>query len=313
MPLMTPPTRISTLCIVAHAPLPARALTALEASPFGPFAIRVCATMPEATTLLADGSADALIVDASCDAVTAQAIGLAASDTAVLVLAVDPVPDAVITWLQCGVQEVLVASDLLDAALPQRVRAAIERHRVKREARHRYATDLNTGLPHQQQLIEHMSHLLALREREPSPMALLVLRIEGLATTEARLGREAANVLRRKVAVRLRAGVRASDVVASLGEDSFSVLLAAMLAASDAQHVGNKLLASLTTPFKVAGQDVALAVSLGIAQYPQDGRQPQALLTRAVGLATSSAAQGRAGFANFTESGGIGPAAANDD
>ena len=313
MPLMTPPTRMPTLCIVAHAPLPALALTALEASPFGPFAIRVCTTMPEAMMLSADGSTDALIVDLRGDAVPAQAIGLAALDTAVLVLAVDPTPAAVVAWLQCGVQEVLVASDLLDAALPQRVRAAIERKQHQREARHGYATDLGTGLPHQQQLIEHMSHLLALREREPSPMALLVLRIEGLATTEARLGREAANVLRRKVAVRLRAGVRASDVVASLGEDSFAVLLAAMLAASDAQHVGAKLLASLTTPFKVAGQDVALAVSLGIAQYPQDGRQPQALLTRAVGLAASGAAQGRAGFANFTESGGIGPAAANDD
>jgi hypothetical protein len=37
-------------------------------------------------------------------------------------------------------------------------------------------------------------------------MALIVLRIEGLAATEARLGTESANVLRRKVAVRLRSG-----------------------------------------------------------------------------------------------------------
>ena len=149
--------------------------------------------------------------------------------------------------------------------------------------------------------------LLVARDDPAAAIARLKSHEDGLSA------REAANVLRRKVAVRLRAGVRASDVVASLGEDSFSVLLAAMLAASDAQHVGAKLLASLTTPFKVAGQDVALAASLGIAQYPQDGRQPQALLNRAVGLAASGEAQGRAGFANFTESGGIGPAAANDD
>ena len=40
------------------------------------------------------------------------------------------------------------------------------------DARKAYATDLETGLPHQQQLIEHMSHLLALREREPAATRL---------------------------------------------------------------------------------------------------------------------------------------------
>ena len=53
-------------------------------------------------------------------------------------------------------------------------------------------------------------------------MAVLVLRVEGLETITARFGREAANVLRRKLAVRLRAGVRANDVVASLGDDSYA-------------------------------------------------------------------------------------------
>lgn len=296
MPLMTPPTRIPTLCIVAHAPLPARALTALEASPFGPFAIRVCTTMPEATTLLADASTDALIVDASCDAVTAQAIGLAALDTAVLVLAVDPTPAAVIAWLRCGVQEVLVAIDLLDAALPQRVRAAIERKQHQREARHGYATDLNTGLPHQQQLIEHMSHLLALREREPAAMALLALRIEGLGATEARLGTEAANVLRRKVAVRLRSGLRASDVVASVGSDCFVVLLAWIDDPANADRVAIKLAQSLQRPFSIAGQDVAVAVCAGVAQYPQHGKDAETLMRRALGQAGDGQAMGRAGL-----------------
>jgi diguanylate cyclase (GGDEF)-like protein len=153
---------------------------------------------------------------------------------------------------------------------------------------------LETGLPHQQQLVEHMSHLLALREREPAPMALLVLRIEGLALAQQRLGADAAHVLRRKLGVRLRAGVRASDVVAALGDDSFGVLLAALLAPADAQRVGAKLLAALKAPLTIAGQDVAIAVALGVAQYPQDGVQPDALLRRAAGLAASAAAQGRA-------------------
>ena len=111
---------------------------------------------------------------------------------------------------------------------------------LERAARKAYATDLATGLPNHAQLLEHMTHLLALREREPAPMALLVLRIEGLSTTEAALGAEAANVLRRKVAVRLRAGLRASDVVASIGADAFAVLLAWIDAPADGMRVASQ-------------------------------------------------------------------------
>ncbi|TXC65828.1 GGDEF domain-containing protein [Piscinibacter aquaticus] len=150
-----------------------------------------------------------------------------------------------------------------------------------------------TGLPHRQQLVEHMSHLIALRERQPAPMAILVLRIEGIETAAARLGHEAANVLRRKIAVRLRAGVRASDVVASLGDDSYAVLLAALLAPGDAAHVGAKLLTQLRKPFQVAGQEVSVSAALGIALHLRDGAQPEALLARASALAAAAPAEGR--------------------
>jgi diguanylate cyclase (GGDEF)-like protein len=215
--------------------------------------------------------------------------------------------------MRAGAQDVLSPDDLAGPGLAFRVRAAIERKKREREARTAYATDLQTGLPHRQQLVEHMSHLLALREREPAPMAVLVLRVEGLATVAARMGPEAVQVLRRKVAVRLRAGVRASDVVASLGEDSYAVLLASVLTPADAQRVGQKLLGAMHTPLRVNGQDVPLATALGLSNFPEDGSQPDALLQRAIGLAASSQAQGRAGMANFVESGGQGGGAANDD
>jgi diguanylate cyclase (GGDEF)-like protein len=214
-------------------------------------------------------------------------------------------------WLQKGAQEVVTSAEMKDLSWPRRLRAAVERQRVRAATRQAFATDVHTGLPHVGQLIEHMSHLLALREREPAPMALLVLRIEGLATTMARLGIEAAGTLRRKVAVRLRAGVRASDVVASVGDDSFAVLLSQIDTPADAERVGRKLLGSLGETFKVGGVDLAVATALGIAAYPADGTQPDMLLRRAAGLAASAQATGRAGHANRLERGAA--SAANDE
>ena len=323
---MTLPTQPSgPLRVVTQIALPASAAVALEMSGLGPFAVVVGEGQDEWLAHIAEGGCDALILidhDAGDGAGRVDGIGIgdaldlataAAADVAIVVVAAELDPVRVLDWLRRGAQDVLRRGELRAPSLPLRLRAAIERKRLQRLARTAYATDVDTGLPHQQQLIEHMSQLIALREREPAPMAVLALRIEGLATTEARLGRAAANVLRRKVAVRLRAGVRASDVVASLTDDHYAVLLGSILTPADAARVGAKLLKSLLEPFQVTGHDMALAVAIGIGQYPQDGLQPEPLLRRALGLAAASQAQGRAGFANFGEAGRADLGAANDE
>jgi diguanylate cyclase (GGDEF)-like protein len=229
-------------------------------------------------------------------------------DAAVVVVAPEPGLADALRLVHLGVQDVLPPREAQPASLARAVRLAVERKRIERFARKAYATDLATGLPNHAQLMEHMSHLLALREREPAAMALLALRIDGLVATEARLGAESANVLRRKVAVRLRSGLRASDVVASVGADSFVVLLAWIDDPANAERVATKLAQSLQRPFTVAGQDVAVAVSAGVAQYPQHGKEAEVLLRKAMGQAGENRAIGRAGLSQHS-----GSAAANDD
>jgi diguanylate cyclase (GGDEF)-like protein len=260
--------------------------------------LAVSAAAPfEVTSLATDTAFDAGDFDA---VLLPRHTGLAdlpahAAATALVVIAEGDDAAPLLGWLRQGAADVVGLHDLRSPGFGARLRVAVERRRIEREARQAYATDLATGLPHRQQLVEHMSHLIALRERQPAPMAILVLRIEGLETAAARLGHEAANVLRRKIAVRLRAGVRASDVVASLGDDCYAVLLAALLAPGDAAHVGAKLLSQLRKPFQVAGQDAAVSAALGIALHLRDGAQPEALLARASALAAAAPAEGRLG------------------
>jgi diguanylate cyclase (GGDEF)-like protein len=309
---MNSPTPSKTFSIVSLHPLSPAQLRALANSEWGQFDVLVLSSVSDLAHI--GGVAAAMLVTPA-QLESALTVWPAAACPAILVVADQPSAAQVVQWAQWGVQDVLTVKACAQVSLGQRLLAAMERHRLTQELRatgvSAYATDLDTGLPHEQQLMEHMSQLMALRERQPSPMALLVLRIEGLATVQARWGADAAHALRRKVAVRLRAGVRASDVVAFLGDDCFSVLLSTMLAPGDAVQVGAKLTAALHAPFKISGTDVAVSAALGIAQYPEDGSHAQALLQRAVGLANSSTAQGRVGFANFNEAGGA--TAANDD
>ncbi len=277
---------LESLRILVPEPLGEGVQASLAVSAAGPF---------DVMSLPADAPFDAGDFDA---VLLLQRTGLAdlpahAAATALVVVAEGEDAAPLLDWLRQGAADVVGVHDLRSPGFGARLRVAVERRRIEREARQAYATDLATGLPHRQQLVEHMSHLIALRERQPAPMAVLVLRIEGFESVAARFGREAANVLRRKLAVRLRAGVRASDVVAALGDDSYAVLLAALLAPGDAAHVGAKLLTVLRAPFQVAGQEALLAAALGIALHLRDGAQPEALLARAAALAAGAPAEGR--------------------
>jgi diguanylate cyclase (GGDEF)-like protein len=286
----------------------------LWGSPYGPFVLHPVPGLDDAARELQSRPHDALLIElpTAADLAALQtwpALSHAVLDAAVVLVHAEPEVPTVLSLLQFGVQDVLPPTDA--PGLARALRLAIERKRIEMAARKAYATDLATGLPNHMQLLEHMTHLVALRAREPAPMALIVLRVEGLAATAAALGAEAANVLKRKVAVRLRSGLRASDVVASIGGDAFAVLLARIDAPDDGERVAAKLAQSLAQPFSVTGRERSLSVRVGLAQFPAHGDRVEDLMRRALGQAASVATVGRADYAHAADRGPS--AAANDE
>jgi diguanylate cyclase (GGDEF)-like protein len=236
------------------------------------------------------------------------ALASMAHDSALVVHADDEQAAEETALLKRGAEAVLAGDDA--AATARALRHAVWRKRTEHAARTAYATDLATGLPHQTQLLEHMTQLLALREREPAPMVLLVLRVDGFAQAAERLGAEAGNVLRRKVAVRLRGGLRASDVVAALTPEAFAVLLGRLESKHDGERVAAKLVQALALPLTVAGQPCRVSAQVGLALFPDHGKDAQALLQRASAQAASVATVGPQGYGATVHR--IGGPAAND-
>lgn len=263
---------------------------------WGSFVLERCENLEQAAALLGERSFDALLAalpsERAAGLTAWAALSQAVMETAVLVLTPACPQAAALELVQRGVQDVVQQTQWGQHGLARSLRWAIERHRLERAARLAHATDLETGLPNRGQLLEHIHHLLALRQREPSPMALLVLRVSGLGRVRERLGREAVNVLRRRLAVRLRAGVRASDVVASLGSDVFGVLLASTERPEDAARVADKLLQALHKPVSVAAQELLVTACVGIALYPAQAQDAQGLLRLAIGAAARPQQEG---------------------
>jgi diguanylate cyclase (GGDEF)-like protein len=286
-------------------------LGAIE-SPVGDMLVTIdrAATLAEAQAMLGgEAPYDAIVLDASSVIVSAAEVEVIAARAALLAVVTEPDAEHALGWLRRGADDVLSPEELDGAASWRRLRFAIERRRRFEGRQPAYATDPATGLPHRQQLLEYLSQLLALREREPAPMAVLVLRIE---LPEAAAAGEDIGLLRRKIAVRLRAAVRASDIVASVGDESFVVVLGAVLSAAEAARVADKLVAGLIAPFKVGGGECSVEVAVGIAHYPHDGNQADRLLRRALALA-AVAPPLAAGVGLVVADGGVIRAAANDE
>jgi diguanylate cyclase (GGDEF)-like protein len=269
--------------------------TLADRSAWGDFTPVRCADLGAAAAYLGEHQADAVLVQADDELQIAQllrwpSLAQAARDSAVVVVAAGPRADWVLRLAALGVQDVLASTDDADT-LARALRLAIERQRRHARVRDAGSTDLATGLPHRAQLLEHMTQLFALREREPAPMAVLALRLGGMAAAEASLGAVSAQILRRKAAVRLRAALRASDVMAALDRDTFAVLLAWIDHPGDGARVAAKLQQALQRPLRVAGQEVTLAVNVGVGLYPAQGSDAESLLRAALqGAAQGSAA-----------------------
>lgn len=285
-------------------------------SRFGRCVWRLCPTLELAQAALAESTPEAILITCTDEAQAKTLPYWAAWTQAVLAAAVvvrtpRPSRELMLSLLRAGVQDVLPSEQSDDESIGRSLCLAIERKRQEQELRRAWSIDLATGLPNRVQLMELLHQLCALREREPAPMALLVLRVEGLASTEARLGVAAAQALRRKLAVRLRTGLRASDVVSALAPDAFAVVLTWLEAPQDGERVAQKLSQLLREPFMVSAQTAVVTVSTGLANYPTDSRQPEELLRLALSAAAARRGLGRQGFADRLER-GTAPVA-NDD
>jgi diguanylate cyclase (GGDEF)-like protein len=141
--------------------------------------------------------------------------------------------------------------------------------------------DSLTGLPNRARLRDRLAQELASLRRSGRSAALLLLDLDGFKAVNDTLGHGAGDALLQKVAARLRAQVRETDVAARLGGDEFAVLQTGDGQPTAATALAERLVAELSLPFEVDGQMVRIGASIGVALAPQDGDEPDQLLRHA--------------------------------
>ena len=158
---------------------------------------------------------------------------------------------------------------------------------------HLASHDPLTDLPNRLLLADRLTRALALAHRHDRRLAVLFLDIDHFKYINDSLGHLAGDELLRSVARIVTMCVRSSDTVSRHGGDEFVILLSELEDAEDAAAGARKIIAALTRPHQLAGQELHITVSIGISVYPGDGHDAETLLSRADMALYHAKAQGR--------------------
>ncbi len=156
-----------------------------------------------------------------------------------------------------------------------------------------------TGLPNRALLNDRVNHDLSTAQRNQAPLAVLFVDLDHFKNVNDTLGHRVGDELLVAIAGRLKAVVRDVDTVSRQGGDEF-ILILPDTGADGAAHVAGKLLEAVAQPCQIEGFDLTVTLSIGIALYPGDGEDFEALSRSADAAMYRAKHDGRNTYRFFT-------------
>ena len=178
---------------------------------------------------------------------------------------------------------------------------AIERKHAEDRIHFMANHDVLTGLPNRALLQDRLSQALLRARRYERWVTVLFVDLDNFKLINDSLGHSAGDELLKTFAKRMVSCVRATDTVVRLGGDEFVVVLPDQPRDPDAvSEVVQKIQAVLGEPIRLEGHNLTVTSSIGIANYPDDGADADALMANADAAMYRAKEIGRDNFQFYT-------------
>lgn len=161
------------------------------------------------------------------------------------------------------------------------IRDATARIKMENDLKHRALHDPLTGLANRALFFDRLHQAMLGFERDRRPVAVVMLDLDGFKIVNDAFGHVAGDHVLKEVAGQLQAGVRSTDTVARIGGDEFAWVLPSVGGAEAGVRKVRLLLRSVARDYPVDGKHVEVGVSGGVAFFPIDGQDPDALMRHA--------------------------------
>lgn len=160
-----------------------------------------------------------------------------------------------------------------------------------------------TRLPNRRALFERAGHALALAQQGQSIVAIVLIDVDNFNMLNDSLGHARGDEVLVRVAERLKGCLGPTDTLARMGGDEFAIMVEEVdRVALKVEHLAERIHAACGHKIHLGDRDLYLTVSMGIALFPQDGPDCQALMQNADTALYRAKADGRNGWQFFDRS-----------
>ncbi|MFC3626613.1 EAL domain-containing protein [Vogesella amnigena] len=182
-------------------------------------------------------------------------------------------------WSQDEIDFVSAAANIIALVMESRARLHAEG-----ELYRQFYYDRFTGLPNRTRLLMQLDELLLQRQhgnpREAQPVGCVMLSVEGLANINELFGRNNGDLVIRELGRRLEGSISNGEMVARCADNRFAL----QLLGSDEEQLSRRvddIATLLAKPLEIQGQPLFLRLSVGLAIYPHDCDEAEAILENA--------------------------------
>ncbi len=139
-----------------------------------------------------------------------------------------------------------------------------------------------SGLSNRASFIEQVRDAIKASQRTGDRFAILFMDGDGFKATNDRYGHAAGDIVIAQIAARLGPILRVGDVASRVGGDEFAALIHHLEEDADAQAVVDRITEVMRQPIAVSEREmVTVGLSIGMAIYPDDGTEVDALMNHA--------------------------------
>ena len=176
-----------------------------------------------------------------------------------------------------------------------------ERKQMEQKLEEMATHDFLTGLPNRVLLLDRFTIAAALAHRNKARIAVMSLDLDKFKSINDTLGHDAGDQVLKVISARLVRILRASDTFARVGGDEFISVMMETDHIEEATAIANKILDSFTEPLSIAGHQLHLSTSIGIAIYPDDAEDLETLTKKSDAAMYYSKSHGRNQFKFYSD------------
>jgi len=150
-----------------------------------------------------------------------------------------------------------------------------------------------TGLPNRTLLLDRLNQAIRYLKQDNGKMAVMAVDIDDLMSVNDRFGFRGGDRLLVQVSRRLRQCLRASDTVARFDSDEMVLILPGIRSREDSVLLADRIMRSITGPYRIDRDEIRISCSIGISLYPDDAEDPDILIRQADSAMKAAKREGR--------------------